>query len=202
MVITPRQREVYEFVRRFIEIYSYSPTIAEIGAHFGLRSPSTVHHLLSALEREGLIRRIPNAGRGIELVPPEDESSECEIPLLGVIAAGYPIEAVLHHQTVTIPPDMLGKGRTFALRVQGDSMIDEHICSGDFIIVESRQTAENGRTVVALVDGAEATVKRFYQEKSVVRLEPANPKYQPIIVEAHRVAIQGVVIGLLRAYAH
>jgi repressor LexA len=122
---------------------------------------------------------------------------------LGNVAAGHPIEAILSQDTVSIPPDMLGRGRTFALRVRGDSMIDEHIRDGDFVIVESRQTAENGQTVVALVDGSDATVKRFYQARDHVRLEPANSLYKPIIVKPpERVSIQGIVIGVIRKYLH
>jgi repressor LexA len=202
MVLTPRQREVYEFIQRFAEARGYAPTIAEIRAHFGLSSPATVHQLLSVLEREGLIRRIKHASRGIELVKQETSEPPCEIPLLGVVAAGHPIEAVLNHESVAIPPDMLGRTRTFALRVRGDSMIDEQIRDGDYLIVESRQTAENGQTVVALVDGNDTTVKRFYREASQVRLEPANPAYQPIIKPADRVNIQGIVIGVIRKYHH
>lgn len=200
MPLTPHQRNVFDFVRQFIEERNESPTIAEIGAHFKLRSPSTVHHLLTALEREGLIRRIPNAGRGIELVGVAEDPSECEVPLLGVIAAGRPIEAVLDQETVMIPAAMLGRSRTFALRVRGDSMIEDHICSGDIIVVESRPTAENGKTVVALVDGNEATVKRFQRDGAMVRLIPANAAYDPIVVPADRVTIQGIVIGLLRRF--
>jgi len=161
-----------------------------------------VHQLLSVLEREGLIRRIKHASRGIELVKAESDDTPCEIPLLGVVAAGQPIEAVLNHESVVIPPDMLGRKRTFALRVRGDSMIDEQIRDGDFLIVESRETAENGQTVVALVDGSDTTVKRFYREANQIRLEPANPAYQPIIKPAERVHIQGVVIGVIRKYHH
>ena len=202
MVLTPRQREVYEYIRRFAEVHGYAPTIAEIRAHLGLSSPATVHQLLSVLEREGLIRRIKHASRGIELVKAAASEAPCEIPLLGVVAAGHPIEAVLNHESVVIPPDMLGRTRTFALRVRGDSMIDEQIRDGDYLIVESRETAENGQTVVALVDGNDATVKRFYREANRVRLEPANPAYQPIIKPAERVHIQGVVIGVIRKYHH
>ena len=203
MVLTPRQREVYNFICRFQEAHGYAPSIAEIRAHLGLNSPATVHQLLSALEREGLIRRIPNVSRGIEIVKQESSEQACEIPLLGVVAAGQPIEAILSHEVVNIPPDLLGRGRTFALRVRGDSMIDEHIRDGDFLIVEARPTAENGQTVVALVDGSDATVKRFYRDSNQVRLEPANPAYKPILIKpAERVSIQGIVIGVIRKYQH
>ncbi len=201
MAVTPRQRKVYDYLCRYVEAHNEAPTIAEIGTHFGLRSPATVHHLLTALEKAGMIRRIPNAGRGIEIVKTEEPvDKEGEIPLLGVIAAGRPIEAVLSHETIQIPPDMLGRGRTFALRVRGDSMIEDHIRSGDFIVVDSRPTAENGQTVVALVDGHEATVKRFYRDRDHIRLEPANPNYDPIVVPHDRVDIQGIVIGVIRKY--
>lgn len=203
MAITPRQREVLDFIHRFVEARGFAPTIAEIQSHFKLRSPSTVHHMLSALERAGKIRRIPNASRAIEIVRVDLPEDPCEIPLLGVIAAGRPVEAVLSNETICVPRDMLGRGRTFALRVRGDSMIGEGILDGDSIIVESRQTAENGQTVVALVDGSEATVKRFYKERGQVRLEAANPRYKPIIIKPpDRVEIQAIVIGILRKYRH
>ncbi|MFP5261630.1 MAG: transcriptional repressor LexA [Blastocatellia bacterium] len=203
MNITPRQREVYDFLCRFVNANGHAPTIAEIRARLGLSSPATVHQLLSALEREGLIRRTPNVSRGIEVLRFDQQDGECEIPLLGVIAAGRPIEAVLSRETICVPRDMLGRGRTFALRVRGDSMIGEQIRDGDFVVVESRQTAENGQTVVALIDGSDATVKRFYQERGRVRLEPANPRYKPIIIKPpERVGIQGVVIGVIRKYSH
>jgi repressor LexA len=201
MVLTPRQRQVYDFLCRFIESKHYAPTIAEIREQFGLSSPATVHQLLLALEREGLITRIPHASRGIEIVRREGQEQALEIPLLGLVAAGQPIEAILSNEVISIPADMLGRGRTFALRVRGDSMIDENIADGDYVIVESRQTAANGQVVVALVDGAEATVKRFYQEANQVRLEPANAAYSPIVVSpADRVRVQGAVVGLIRKY--
>ena len=201
MAITPRQREVLDYLSRFIGAKGHAPTIAEIRSHFGLASPATVHHLLSALEREGLIRRIPNVARGIEIIGTDTSANECEIPLLGVIAAGQPIEAVLSNETVCITRDMLGRSRTFALRVRGDSMIGDGILDGDLIIVESRQSADNGQTVVALVDGNDATVKRFYRERGGVRLEAANPRHKPIIIKPpDRLRIQGVVIGVIRKY--
>jgi len=200
MPVTPRLRQIYDYLCRYGDKFGYAPTIAEIGKQFNLRSPASVHHILSGLEREGLIRRIPNVSRGIEVVRAEPSEDEFEIPLLGVVAAGQPIEAILSHETVCVPRDMLGRGRLFALRVRGDSMIGEQIREGDFIVCESRQTATNGQTVVALVDGSDATVKKFFKEQDNVRLEPANAKYKPIVVKADRITIQGVVKGLIRKY--
>jgi repressor LexA len=203
MALTPRQKEVYDFLCRFIEAHRHAPTIAEIRAHFGLSSPASVHQLLSSLDQEGLIRRIPHASRGIEIVKQTSFDEPSEIPLLGVVAAGQPIEAILSHEVIGVPPDMIGRGRTFALRVKGDSMIDVHIADGDTVVVESRNTANVGDMVVALVDGSDATVKHFFPEGDAIRLEPANPNYKPIVVSpASRVAIQGIVIGLIRKYKH
>ena len=202
MPVTPRQRQIHDYLCRYVDAHRHAPTIAEIGAHFKLSSPSTVHHILTGLEREGLIRRIPNVSRGIEVVRQESEG-DSEIPLLGVVAAGQPIEAILTNETVHVPRDMVGRGRTYALRVRGDSMIGDHICEGDLIVVQSRQTAENGQTVVALIDGTDATVKRFYKARDHVRLEASNPKYKPIVVKpTDRLNIQGVVVGVIRKYAH
>src|SRR6185295_4899529 len=201
MPVTPRLRQIFDYLCRYSDRFGYAPTIAEIGKQFNLSSPASVHHILSGLEREGLIRRIPNVSRGIEIVKEESAEDESEIPLLGVVAAGQPIEAILSHDTISVPRDFLGRERLFALRVRGDSMIGEQIREGDCIIVESRQTANNGDMVVALVDGSDATVKRFYKERDQIRLEPANPRYKPIMVSpANRVTIQGVVKGLIRKY--
>src|SRR5437868_1994731 len=198
MAITPRQRELFDYLSRFITSYGHAPTIAEMRGHLGLNSPSTAHHLLTALERDGLIRRVPNAARAIEIIAADPSANECEVPLLGVIAAGQPIEAILSNETVCITRDMLGRSRTFALRVRGDSMTGDGILDGDLIIVESRQTASNGQTVVALVDGSDATVKRFYRERRGVRLEAANPRYKPMLIKpSDRVSIQGIVIGVI-----
>src|SRR6185436_13169991 len=146
--------------------------------------------------------RIPNVSRGIEVIQQSDDHEENEIPLLGIVAAGQPIEAVLSHDTVPVPKDMQGHGRTFALRVRGDSMIEENIQDGDIIIVASQKTAENGQVVVALIDGNYATVKKFYQEPEFIRLEAANPQYKPIFIKTpERIQIQGVVRGLIRKYA-
>jgi repressor LexA len=200
MPITARQRKVLDYIRQYFEVNQEAPTIAEIGKEFGMSSSASVHHVVSILEREGLIRRIPNVSRGIELVN-EPAEVEYEIPLLGVVAAGLPIEAILNYETVCIPRDMLRQGRMFALRVRGDSMIDEQIREDDLIILQSQQTAENGQTVVALIDGSEATVKKFYGGRNQIRLEAANPSYKPIIIRPpERVQIQGVVVGVIRKY--
>lgn len=202
MPVTSRQRQVYDFISRFIEVHKQPPTIAEIGKQFKMSSSASVHSILSALEREGLIRRIPNVSRGIELVEQETASSDIyEIPLLGAVAAGQPIEAILSHDTVAVPRDMIGQGRTFALRVRGDSMIEENIQDGDTIIISAQQTAQNGQVVVALIDGNYATVKKFYREPDFIRLEPANPQFKPIFIKTpERIEIQGVVRGLIRRY--
>jgi len=202
MAITARQRQVYEYISRYIASNNQPPTLAEIGKHFKMSSSASVHSILSALEREGLIKRIPNVSRGIELIPSEAEANGDDIPLLGVVAAGQPIEAILSHDSVSAPRDLVGRGRTFALRVRGDSMIEENIQDGDIIVVASQKTAENGQMVVALIDGNYATVKRFYREPDFIRLEPANPQFKPIFIKTpDRIQIQGVVRGLIRKYS-
>lgn len=201
MPITARQRRVLDYIRHYFEVNQEAPTIAEIGREFGMTSSASAHHVVSVLEREGLIRRIPNVSRGIELTQETAPAEKYEIPLLGIAAAGAPIEAVLNYETVCIPRDMVREGRMFALRVRGDSMIDEQIRDHDLIILLSQQTAENGQTVVALIDGSDATVKRFYAGRNQVRLEPANQNYKPIVIRpAERVQIQGVVVGVIRKY--
>ncbi|HEY5075119.1 MAG TPA: transcriptional repressor LexA [Pyrinomonadaceae bacterium] len=202
MPITARQRRVLDYIKHYFEVHQEAPTMAEIGQEFGMSSSASVHHVVSILEREGLIQRIPNVSRGIELVNGPNENNY-EIPLLGIVAAGAPIEAVLNYETVSIPRDMLRPGRMFALRVRGDSMIDEQIREGDFIVLQSQQTADNGQTVVALIDGNDATVKRFYGGRNQVRLEAANPRYKPIVIRPpERVQIQGLVVGVIRRYKH
>ena len=201
MPVTARQRQVYDFISRYVELNRQPPTIAEIGKQFRMSSPASVHSILSVLEREGFIKRIPNVSRGIELVPQETPTDN-EIPLLGAVAAGQPIEAILSHDTVSVPRDMIGHGRTYALRVRGDSMIEENIQDGDIIIVASQATAENGQMVVALIDGTYATVKKFYREPEFIRLEPANPQFKPIFIKTpERIQIQGVVRGLIRKFS-
>ena len=208
MPVTAKQRRIYEFIRRYIESNHEPPTIAEIGRQFQMRSSASVHAVLVALEREGLIKRTPNVSRGIEIVEQKGggDDDDSEIPLLGTVAAGQPIDvpidAILNPDMVSVPKDMHGRGRTFALRVRGDSMIDENIEDGDILIVASQKTAENGQVVVALIDGNYATVKKFYREPEFIRLEPANPQFKPIFIKTpERIQIQGVVRGLIRKYA-
>jgi repressor LexA len=201
MPVTAKQKRVYDFIRRYMESNYEPPTIAEIGRQFQMSSSASVHAILTALEREGLIKRIPNVSRGIQIVEQSNTNGENEVPLLGTVAAGQPIEAILSHDTVSVPKSMHARERTFALRVRGDSMIDENIQDGDIIIVGSQKTAENGQVVVALIDGNYATVKKFYREPDFIRLEPANPQFKPIFIKTpERIQIQGVVKGLIRKY--
>ena len=204
MPITAKQRRVFEFIKGYIESNDEPPTIAEIGKHFQISSSASVHGILTALEREGLIKKTPNISRGIQIAkqPVAEDEDRGEIPLLGTVAAGQPIEAILSHDTISVPGDLQGRGRTFALRVRGDSMIEENIQDGDIIIVTSQKTADNGQMVVALIDGNYATVKKFYREPDFIRLEPANPQFKPIFIKTpERIQIQGVVTGLIRKYA-
>jgi repressor LexA len=201
MSVTAKQKRVYDFIRRYMESNQEPPTIAEIGRQFQMSSSASVHAILTALEREGLIKRIPNVSRGIQIVEQSNTNGENEVPLLGTVAAGQPIEAILSHDTVSVPKSMQTRDRTFALRVRGDSMIEENIQDGDIIIVASQKIAENGQVVVALIDGNYATVKKFYREPDFIRLEPANPQFKPIFIKTpERIQIQGVVKGLIRKY--
>lgn len=203
MPVTPKQKRVYDFIRGYMDSNHEAPTIAEIGRKFDLRSSASVHAILLALEREGLIKRIPNVSRGIEIVQQKNgNDDENEVPLLGIVAAGRPIEAILTDDTIAVPKDLRGRGRTFALRVRGDSMIEENIQDGDIIIVASQQTAENGQIVVALIDDNYAAVKKFYREPDFIRLESANPQFKPLFIKTpQRILIHGVVRGLIRKYA-
>jgi len=204
MPVTPKQKRIFDFIRGYIDSNEEAPTIAEIGRKFQMRSSASVHAVLTALEREGLIKRIPNVSRGIKIVQKESNGGEDdnEISILGIVAAGRPIEAILSDDTISIPKDMQGHGRTFALRVRGESMIEENIQDGDIIIVSSQKTAENGQMVIALIDGNYATVKRFYRESDFIRLEAANPQFKSIFIKTpQRIEIQGVVKGLIRKFA-
>lgn len=201
MHLTKRQRLIYDLIVAHIRDKGYAPSIMEIGEHFNLSSPATIHRHLLNLEAKGLIRRQRNVSRSMELVNIEKETGySAEAPLLGSIAAGQPLETYPVEETIAIPPDMMGRRRTYVLKVRGDSMIEDHIQNGDFVIVDETNHAENGETVVALVNGESATLKRFFREHGHVRLQPANSAMAPIIVPEDQVVIQGVVIGLLRKF--
>ena len=198
--LTKRQREILDYLNEFIEQHGYAPSLEEIGRRFGLSSLATVHKHLTNLQEKGFIRRAWNRSRSVELVPTRTGGRAVELPLLGFVAAGAPIEAVVSSETVAVPEELVGKRNTYALRVRGDSMIDEQIRDGDLVIVEDRQSAENGEMVIALLRGAEVTLKKFYRENGRVRLQPANQTLQPILVDADQVQIRGVVIGMMRKY--
>jgi len=203
MHLTKRQKLIYDFIVLSIESNGYAPSIIEIGEHFGLSSPATIHKHLTNLESKGLIRRTKNLSRAIEMVEKSEgefSGRQVEVPLVGCIAAGAPVEAYPLGETVVIPEDMLGRGTTYVLKVRGDSMIEDSIRDGDFVIIEERSSANNGETVVALVDNESATLKKLYRENGHIRLQPANATMEPIIVPSDSVIIQGVVIGLLRKF--
>jgi repressor LexA len=202
MPLTKRQKEILDHIDGFIAERGYAPSFEEIAHHFGYSSLATVHEHLSNLERKGYIRKSYNESRSIELVKPEEGPQAVELPLLGAIAAGLPIEAVGQTETFAVPPDMVRRGRdNYVLKVQGDSMIDEQIRDGDYIVVSQQDTADNGQMVVALVDGEAATVKKLYREPgNRIRLQPANERMDPIVLDARQVQVQGVVVGVIRKY--
>jgi repressor LexA len=202
MPLTKRQKEILDHIDGFIAERGYAPSFEEIALHFGYSSLATVHEHLSNLERKGYIRKSYNESRSIELVKPEEGPQAVELPLLGAIAAGLPIEAVGQTETFAVPPDMVRRGReNYVLKVEGDSMIDEHIRDGDYIVVSSQDTADNGQMVVALVDGEGATVKKLYREPgNRIRLQPANERMDPIVLDARQVQVQGIVVGVIRKY--
>jgi len=201
MYLTKRQRQILDYIESFIETYGYSPSFEEIATQFGYSSLATVHEHLSNLEIKGLIRRNYNRSRSLEVVRSEAAPVAAELPLLGTVAAGLPIEAIEEQETVAVPHDMLRSGQNYVLRVRGESMIEEQIRDGDFIIVNSRQTADNGEMVVALINGDSATVKTFHRERDGrIRLQPANPTMLPLFYDEEEVEIQGVVVAVIRKF--
>jgi repressor LexA len=201
MYLTRRQKEMLDFLDGYIEQHGYAPTIEETADHFELRSLATVHKHLTNLQKKGLVKRDWNRSRALELVPTDVKVHAVELPLLGRVAAGSPIEAVTSSETIFVPEDMLGREETYVLQVKGDSMIEEQIRDGDYVIVENRRAARDGEMVIALLDGESVTLKKMYRESNGrVRLQPANAALQPIYVDQARLRIQGVVIGVLRRY--
>jgi len=201
VIVTRRQKQILDYLRVYSKRNGYAPTLAEIGQQFGLTSVATIHKHLRNLEDKGLIRRQWNRSRAVEVVaaPAANSVAGVELPLLGVVAAGCPIEPVEIDDTLAVPEELLKGPDTFVLRVRGDSMIDEQIRDGDYILVQSTPVAQNGDTVVALVQG-QATVKKFFRQGHSVRLQPANERLEPILANDDEVEIRGVVVAVIRKY--
>ncbi|MBO5996963.1 MAG: transcriptional repressor LexA [Alphaproteobacteria bacterium] len=215
-MLTKKQHQLLLFISERIEKQGVSPSYDEMREALQLKSKSGIFRLLSALEERGFIRRLPHRARALDVlklpqakvVPisnPIVESApvaeEMEIPLYGKIAAGTPIEAVRDMETrIPVPLSLMGRGEHYALKIEGDSMIDVGIMDGDTVIIQRADTAENGEIVVALVDGLEVTLKRFRRQGSSIALEPENPAYQTRILPASRVRVQGKLVALMRRY--
>lgn len=202
VIIYRRQEQILGFLKQYIKTHGFAPTLSQIAEALGVSSLATVHEHLTTLERKGLIKRKDGHARGIELIAAttEDMSRELTLPILGFIAAGSPIEPYTDpHATIGIAPWLIsGKRRSFVLQVRGDSMVEDGIYDGDFVVIEQQDIVSNGDIVVALLDNGMATLKRYYKEATRVRLEPANARMAPIF--ARNVRIQGRVVGLIRKY--
>ncbi len=212
MALTKRQKEFLEFLAGFLEKRGYSPSYEEIAEGLSLASLATVHKHITALEAKNYLKRGFNQSRSLEIVPRYYEEQRqhrqgasitplnLEMPLLGRIAAGLPVEAIEGQDTLSFA-DFTSDSNTYALQIRGESMIEDHICDGDYVLVERATQARDGDIVVALLDGMETTLKRFYLEAGDrVRLQPANSSMQPIFVPQSSVAIQGKVLAVLRKY--
>ena len=199
--LTKRQKQMVDYLQQYIEQNGYAPTLAEIGQFFGLSSLATVHKHLHNLEAKGFIRRTHNHSRALEIENGNGKQAGVHrLALVGQVAAGIPIEAIEGRDSISVPDEFVRRDNTFCLLVKGESMVDEGIRDGDYIIVEGRDGANAGETVVALI-GDEATVKKYYPgENGKVRLQPANPTMEPIYVNADDLRIRGVVVGLMRHY--
>ena len=197
MRLTPKQLRLVNFIRDFTAEHGYAPTLEEMAREFGV-SKITVFEHVQKLKRRGALRHTRRRARSVEVDEAALRDRPTALLLVGTIAAGRPLEALEVHETIDVNELLGATGDTFMLRVRGESMIDEHIRDGDYVIVQRRVTARNGETVVALLPDGDATLKKFYREPGRIRLQPANPDLEPIYVPD--VAIQGVVIGVLRKY--
>ena len=200
-----RQRQILEYISQYIQKNNYSPTLQEIADAMNLSSLATVFEHLQALEKKGVIRRFEGAVRGIEVVDDRFNTSlsGIELPIIGFIAAGQPIDAIENPiETVMVSSDMISKSkRCYVLQVKGDSMIQEGIFDGDYVVLQSQETAEEGDIIVALIDDAFATLKKYYKDRDGrIRLQPANDKMDPIYVHPKQLKIQGRVTGVIRRY--
>jgi len=199
--LTKRQKQILDFIREYSASFGYAPSLREIATHFELSSLATVHQHISALQDKGHVRRDFGQSRSIELSPSDDDviSEIINLPLLGMIAAGEPIEAIANPETIAVPAGLVvSKPNTYVLQVKGDSMRDDGILDGDYVVIERNPSPNNGDTVVALLDNAYATLKKFYREAGRIRLQPANPAYAPIYVADP--LIQGVVRAVIRNF--
>ncbi len=200
MAVTRRQKEVLDFINGFVQRNGYSPSFEEIARGLSLKSLATVHKHITNLQQKGLLQRSHNRSRSIDVLPAKNKSRSADrLPLLGKIAAGMPVEALETSESISLG-DIVGNREVFALQVRGDSMRDEHIVDGDYVLVESTRTAREGEIIVALVKGSETTLKRYYIEGTTVRLQPSNAEMDPIYVPISQVSIQGKVLGVLRKY--
>lgn len=200
MSLTKRQKEILDYIHAFTEEYGYSPSYREIGDHFGLSSTATVAEHIQNLEENGYLKTDPNEARSIEIVENE-KASAIFLALAGLITAGEPIEAVEQKEKIAIPADLVrNESNAYVLKVKGQSMIDEGIFDGDYVVVEKNEHPENGQVVVALLDNTFATLKKFYKEANRIRLQPANATMKPIF--AKNVMIQGVVKAVIRKYSY
>ena len=202
MPLTKRQREILNYLTAYAEQNGFAPSFEEIAENFSYNSLATVHEHLTNLERKGYIKRNYNESRAIEILPSEASPRAIELPLLGSVAAGMPIEALEVNETFCVPETLVGRGGShYVLRVRGNSMVDEQIREGDFVVVNERQRSDNGEMVIALLNGTSATVKKYYRERDGrIRLQPANETMQPMYVHENDVKIQGIVVGVLRKY--
>jgi repressor LexA len=198
--LTRRQKEILEYIRNFIDDNGYAPSYREIAHYFELSSTGTIAEYINILEEKGYLTKDAMEARAIQLTPSFDDGIEMHsVQLLGLIDAGRPIEAVRTNETIDIPRDMMGK-KTFALRVRGESMIEDGILEGDYVIIEQTASPKNGDIVVALIDNANATLKRYYDEKANIRLQPANHLMKAMYFKRDRVTIQGKVRGVIRRF--
>ena len=198
-MLTKRQKQIFDYIRQFIKERGYSPSLEEMRKHFRLSSRSTVHYYIEVLREKGYLKKLDHQARAIELSKEKKSIDLVKIPLLGIIAAGEPIEAIENPETIEVPKSQLSKsGEHYALRVQGNSMIDEGIFDGDIVVIKKQPDAENGETVVALLNGNEVTLKKIYKEKGRFKLQPANPTLRPIFTK--ELVIQGKVISVIRSF--
>lgn len=198
MYLTKRQKEILDYLKEYREKYGYSPTFEEIAATFGFSSKGTVYKHVKMLKEKGFIRHEWNRTRSIEIEG--NDPNETPLPVLGLVSAGKPIEAVESTEEMKLPHGFVRRGNHYILRVVGNSMIEECIADGDYIVVQEKRNAENGQTVVALLDNSDVTIKRLFKRHGTIELRPANDRLESLFLEADKVQIQGVVVGVLRRY--